>query len=185
MKKYNYVLRHRIIRKQEIVYTMGEKCQLCGYDKCIQALECHHIIPSEKDTDFKNLCQNWEKIRLELEKCILVCANCHREIHTNILKYKDLKSSFIKERADEISLKLNKLKTHKTRHCINCGAIISFNAKRCLKCHSYFQRKVERPSYEQLLNDRKTMTFSAMGIKYNVSSTAIRKWIKKYKDMEG
>ena len=73
-------------RKWEIIQERGGKCEKCGYDKCVGALEFHHTDPSQKDFGIANkgYTRSWEKVRLELDKCILVCANCHREIH-----YKD------------------------------------------------------------------------------------------------
>lgn len=61
----------------------GGKCCQCGYDKCPAALEFHHTDPSEKDFGIsaKGLTRSWEKLKEELDKCILVCSNCHREIH--------------------------------------------------------------------------------------------------------
>jgi predicted HNH restriction endonuclease len=59
---------------------------MCGYDKYDEALEFHHLDPSEKETgsEIRNL--SWARLRLELDKCILVCANCHREIHAKLRK---------------------------------------------------------------------------------------------------
>lgn len=182
---YSYVLKHRAKRKEEIVYVMGEKCQICGYSKCIKALECHHINPEEKDIDFGNLCQNWEKLIEELKKCILVCANCHREIHDDIKNYKDLPSSFNEERAKEISQKINNLKNHTVTYCKNCGTIITKSAEMCIECTHTLARKVERPSYEELKQDVSRMSMCAVGRKYGVSSNAIRKWLKKYEKTEG
>lgn len=69
--------------KQKWVDYKGGKCSVCGYDKCIGALEFHHTNPEEKDFGIsksaKGLCN--EKIKKELDKCLLLCANCHREIH--------------------------------------------------------------------------------------------------------
>lgn len=68
--------------KKRAVEYMGGKCVKCGYDKCIDALEFHHINPKEKDKNFSNLkLKKWEIQKKELDKCICVCANCHREIH--------------------------------------------------------------------------------------------------------
>ena len=52
-------------------------------------MDLHHINPQEKDIDmFKFLkrtkCFNLEKIKEELDKCILLCANCHREVHEEL-----------------------------------------------------------------------------------------------------
>ena len=63
----------------------GGKCVKCGYNKCIAALEFHHCNPAEKDFTIANVKSYSfnETIIKELDKCILVCSNCHREIHTN------------------------------------------------------------------------------------------------------
>lgn len=57
-------------------------CKICGYDKCNEALEFHHIDPSKKEYEIKDLrSHSKETLVKEIDKCILVCANCHREIH--------------------------------------------------------------------------------------------------------
>ena len=82
------VQRKREKLKKDAVKYKGGKCQICGYDKCDGALEFHHIDPSQKDFGIasKGYTRSWEKVKEELDKCILVCANCHREIHFGITK---------------------------------------------------------------------------------------------------
>ena len=65
---------------------LGGKCQICGYRNCIEALDFHHRDPKEKEFGLsqKGLTRSWEKTRKELDKCILICSNCHREIHAGI-----------------------------------------------------------------------------------------------------
>jgi DNA-binding CsgD family transcriptional regulator/transcription elongation factor Elf1 len=75
--------RRQIIKKRGVEYK-GGKCSRCNYDKCMSALDFHHLDPSKKDfTISKFLNLSWEKIKIELDKCELVCSNCHREIHHN------------------------------------------------------------------------------------------------------
>lgn len=79
---YNHVKLFRTKTKEKAVEYKGGKCVKCGYDKCVKALEFHHLDPNEKDFGISINCNRaWEKIKIELDKCILVCANCHREIH--------------------------------------------------------------------------------------------------------
>ena len=76
------VLDIRRRNKIKLVEYKGGKCERCGYDKCIDALEFHHLNPNEKD--FGLSCgdtRSLEKLKKEADKCIMVCANCHREIH--------------------------------------------------------------------------------------------------------
>lgn len=64
----------------------GGACEKCGYNKCIGALEFHHLDPTQKDFSIgsKGYTRAWEKVQVELDKCIMVCANCHREIHEEL-----------------------------------------------------------------------------------------------------
>jgi ribosomal protein L30E len=64
----------------------GSKCKHCGYNKCLAAIEFHHLDPTKKDFGIssKGYTRSWQKVKEELDKCIMVCANCHREIHEKI-----------------------------------------------------------------------------------------------------
>ena len=72
--------------KMKMVEYKGGKCEICGYNKCIEALEFHHINPKEKDFNISGGTKSFNSLKSELDKCILVCANCHREIHSGITK---------------------------------------------------------------------------------------------------
>lgn len=76
---------HRIIKQWALEYK-GNKCELCGYDRCKEALDFHHINPEEKDFSLsdRDIKLNWQEIKTELDKCILICSNCHREIHSGM-----------------------------------------------------------------------------------------------------
>ena len=66
----------------------GNKCLICGYNKYQCSLDLHHIDPNTKDINYSNIRYwKWERILKELEKCILVCRNCHQAIHCNELEY--------------------------------------------------------------------------------------------------
>jgi len=64
----------------------GNKCAICGYDKCPRALSFHHLDPKKKSFGIseKGLTRSWDKIKEELDKCILICSNCHMEVHEGI-----------------------------------------------------------------------------------------------------
>lgn len=70
-------------RKKKCVEYKGGKCENCGYDKCINALEFHHRDPNEKDFNISTFGyrMSFEELKKELDKCALLCANCHRELH--------------------------------------------------------------------------------------------------------
>jgi hypothetical protein len=86
VKNYQKVKYFRNKIKERSVEYKGGKCIVCGYDRCIKALEFHHTNPEEKDfTVGSNTNRAWEKIKKEIDKCVLVCANCHREIHDGLI----------------------------------------------------------------------------------------------------
>ena len=54
-------------------------CARCGYNENAEALDWHHVDPDSKLTSVSRLVSHTpERVRIELEKCILLCANCHR-----------------------------------------------------------------------------------------------------------
>ena len=88
----------RIARSRELIRlkALQEKetlgCSICGYNKNGAALEWHHLDPDAKEDEPSNLSKlgtwsGWQQYQEEIKKCILVCANCHREIHNPKLTY--------------------------------------------------------------------------------------------------
>ena len=80
----------QLIKQWSLEYK-GNQCQLCGYNKCSEALDFHHLNPEEKEFNLsdRNIKLDWPEIQKELDKGIILCANCHREIHAK-LNQKDL-----------------------------------------------------------------------------------------------
>ncbi|XKT74360.1 MAG: hypothetical protein ACJKTH_03325 [Patescibacteria group bacterium UBA2163] len=79
--------RRRKLRRMAIEYG-GGKCNLCGYKKSIYALTFHHRDPTQKDFGLsaRGLTRSWEKIKKEIDKCTLLCANCHAEVHEGLVE---------------------------------------------------------------------------------------------------
>jgi hypothetical protein len=143
---------------KERLYKEGLKERMC--EKCGQGEEWYgehmslildHINGINNDNRIENL--------------RIVCPNCNATLPThcrgNLLKIK-------KEKTQKI-LKLN--------YC-NCGKIIDINANKCKKCYQLSRRKTNRPPYDQLLKEVKETNYCAVGRKYGVSDTTIRKWLK-------
>ena len=95
-----------LLRKIQLINEFGGKCQECGYNKNIAALEFHHINPDEKEfqLDMRHLSNtNLEKLKEEADKCQLLCANCHREIHNPSLKMDEVEELVNNEAKDKTS----------------------------------------------------------------------------------
>jgi hypothetical protein len=70
--------------KRQAVRHLGGRCQICGYSRCLSALQFHHRDPKQKVFTIADYSGGWEKIRLEVEKCVLLCGNCHTEVHAGL-----------------------------------------------------------------------------------------------------
>ena len=74
-------------RKDKIIRLkqyFGGKCSICGYDKCLDALDFHHTDPTTKLFSLRQFRGRAYATQLaEAEKCELICSNCHREIHSS------------------------------------------------------------------------------------------------------
>ena len=79
--------------KELLVEYKGGKCEFCGYNKCVEALEFHHIDETTKEFQISGSTKSLEKQKKETDKCYMLCANCHRELHAGFTIYH--KPSFV------------------------------------------------------------------------------------------
>ena len=79
--------------KELLVEYKGGKCEFCGYNKCIEALEFHHIDETTKEFAISGSTKSLEKQKKEADKCYMLCANCHRELHSGFSIYHKPSSS--------------------------------------------------------------------------------------------
>ena len=79
--------RRKKVKRMAVEYK-GGKCSLCGYDRCVEALDFHHRDPDTKKfgIGYKGYKRSWDVIKKEVDKCEIVCANCHREIGAGVAK---------------------------------------------------------------------------------------------------
>lgn len=208
MSNYRHFRSSRQRLKEKLVEYKGGKCEICGYNKCINALEFHHLDPSEKDFGIVNgNAIAFEKVKKEVDKCILVCANCHREIHfnlnaeqyandeklkkeiyTEILNNRDVYGNIpIKDSykflaytsiMEDIANNVSREDIFKKYH-INNRTFNRFLEENNIQYNK--SKKVEnRPSKEELIALLKNYSKSAIGRMYDVSYNAVQKWCKKY-----
>lgn len=78
-------MRRRVL-KLRAIEALGGKCSLCGYASHPGVLDFHHVDASLKSFGISSggFSRSWTSIENEIQKCILVCANCHREIELGI-----------------------------------------------------------------------------------------------------
>ena len=181
--------------KKEGVRLLGGKCLKCGESRHY-ALCFHHLDPKQKvDTPSRLIANSqFEDFLIEIQKCILLCANCHQEFHfleahqgLTIEEYVDLNQEFKvpdtiirdKETVEIIA----KQKQDKYTHCSQCGEVLLGKSTTglCLSCYHKSTRKVaERPEPLELAMKILASNFCAVGREYDLSDNAIRKWCKTY-----
>lgn len=171
---------HRQRRKEQLVYIMGGKCRICGYDKCISALEFHHCDPSEKHFGISDgNCRSLEEDIEEIKKCVLLCSNCHREV-----EYFKIPTTpfFLEERIQEIISEIRKKeeKMMENKKCPICGKPKTAKAKYCNECFRKNTRVVERPQREELKEMIRSLPFTTIAQQYGVTDNSVRKWCIKY-----
>lgn len=82
------VTKRRYKVKEMATKYKGGECMICGYNKYIGALEFHHLNSNEKEFHIAKCghSRSWDRVKQEIDKCILVCSNCHREIHAGLIQ---------------------------------------------------------------------------------------------------
>lgn len=162
VKDYEY--NSNKLRKRLISEGIKEhKCECCGLNEWLGEpipLELDHI-----DGDHYNN---------SLENLKILCPNCHAKTPTYRGKNKKSKDSQTTKNKNQIE------KVKKIYNCSSCDIQLKRQCKTgmCFSCHSKAQRKIERPSKEQLLKEIQESSYVAVGKKYGVSDNAIRKWLK-------
>lgn len=86
-----------VIRRRKKLIEMakqlgGGRCSLCGYDRCMRALEFHHLDASTKSfgISVEGSTRAWHRVVEEIRKCVLLCANCHREVEDGMTKIPEI-----------------------------------------------------------------------------------------------
>lgn len=152
----------RKVKKLAVEYK-GGKCEICGYDRCMSVLSFHHEDPSQKDFGISggSTTRNFEKLKPELDKCVLLCANCHLEKHEEENKVKnEIRREELKRASAENNVAASKNRSER---------IIAYNVTRS-KC----------PSKEKLEELVSTKTNSQIAKLFDVSISVITNWCKKH-----
>jgi len=176
----------RALKLKAIEYK-GGACSKCGYSKSIRSLVFHHIDPRQKDFTISNPnIRSWEKIKLELDKCELLCSNCHGEVHDALDKINNEKTyenlrKIVPEKKIDIGSVFKK--------CSNCEKEIkvykSAENKRNFcsrKCSDEVIYKSVWDSDEIMIDLIKSLSVKEIALRYNRSKSTTYAFIKKIKE---
>lgn len=180
MKRKNY----RKLKKEILVKSFGSKCCICGYDKVIKGLEFHH-----RDENLKifNISQSanvkWSVLLNEVEKCILVCCRCHREIHEKLHDLNKIEQNIDVNKIRNLFKPNNGrgVKIKSIKKCLCCGEE-TFGKYCSIKCSAKSQEVIKWNDDELIdLYVNKNTNVHNLCKKYNVSYNSVKKRLKKLK----
>ena len=153
-------------RKLELIEYKGGKCECCGYKKNMAALEFHHIHPEEKEfqLDARHLSNTHiDKLKKEIDKCMLLCANCHREIHHPELSDDNIEKVIENYHSKTVSVFDKK---RKMSVCPVCGKEFEYHrgkifcSSECRKASKKYPDKEEvRQKYQELKSQQKVADY--------------------------
>lgn len=176
MSKSEQVIQYRRKRKLDLIRLKGGKCCICGFNAFPEALEFHHVDPAEKLYQLgSGNCHALENDLKEVRKTALICSNCHKGVHANLLSLPD-DWTFIDE---EVERELRASLLPKQKVCANCGKPIDKGATLCWDCHVLSRQNPNMPSRDELKDLVRTTPFTKIGEMFDVSDNTIRKWCKK------
>jgi len=170
--------------KRKAVEHMGGKCVLCGYNKCVDAMHFHHLDPITKDFQISGNTISFDKMKEELKKCILVCANCHAELHADNNKNKIqeqleyLKS--VSRYVVNLSSEINCLTCNKVKRIFNSQLRSKNFCSRDCKIKYFYS--YGWPEDNEILSMSKELTIPEISGKINKSKSSIYDRLAKLKD---
>lgn len=157
---------------------MGGQCVVCAYSRCTDGLAFHHLDPSLKEIAFSEIRANpksWDKIVRELRKCVLVCNNCHAEIHAGMTPV-----PFDAPRFDEAYASVERFagETH-TGTCPVCERAMRPTNQTCSKrCAGLRKARTDWSQYD-LREMMRTMTLTEIAATIGVHLATVSKRVHK------
>ncbi len=156
-----------IKRKNEAIQYKGGKCQDCNILYPYPVMEFHHLDPNEKDFDWNDLRYYGSKelIQNELDKCVLLCSNCHRMRH----------------HSDELLKQNKRFSSIKKKYfCIDCNKEVTKGSKKCTECHLIYKAKLDK---EKVLNRKQYFCLCGKELSSSKSKECQQCFNKKLKHM--
>lgn len=178
---YKNVKKWRQNTKLRLVEAFGNECGVCGYNKSISSLCFHHLDPIGKETILSSICKSWKVTVEEARKCVMLCMNCHGEVHVGMTKIPESIMRF-----DESFAEYKTLRKDMIDECPVCGKEKPIFQNTCSKlCGAKIRHKIDWDNIDLLKLYEETGTYIGVASKLGVSDSLIRKRILRLKENIG
>jgi hypothetical protein len=177
-REYNNFQAWRQRVKLRLVEAFGGRCGLCGYDRCIRNLVFHHLDPSAKDFAITSKrIPGWANLIVEVRKCVMLCANCHGEVHHGVTPIPETCRRFDERFATYEGWSVNSNKKKQRPPCRHCREPMQnrFNKKYCSrKCFGLAHRgPLKAKVRSNLTADDITMLLAEHGNRWTLAAESI------------
>ena len=180
-----------------MVQAFGSECCLCKKQYEPELYDFHHLDPKKKEFGLgavRGKIVSWKRLVIELRKCVMLCANCHRLVEYGYKKVPNDAIRFDEGFAtyelktirgnngeeNKIDPILPKYADHLCPIC-NSDKVLRNNTYCSIKCAGVASRKVKnKPPIEEIKKMVEETSWVAVGKKYGVTDNAVRKWVKRY-----
>lgn len=172
----------RKARKRQIVNIIGG-CQICKYSRLISNLAFHHMKNKQLSLSERDFQRSWDKLTPEIRKCILICNNCHGEVHAGMhLEVLDRKLAEVNLAVDKLlrDIAEDNAPTHGPP-CKVCGRLCkTSNNQYCgSDCWHKAQQKADWPPDEEFLKLIQDTSMRRVARSLRVSDQAVAKHLRK------
>ena len=161
-EKYHVFLYRKRTKKRAVEY-LGGSCTKCGYKAFLEVLAFHHKDPTKKDFSIGSSGKGWGTIQGELDKCVLLCSNCHIETHV------------IEREARQGRVEVTAPRTKDPPNKCPCGRQIGRKASSCVSCGHVSREKIKWPAKEELTALVWAGSMRAAGKALGVTDSSVRK----------
>lgn len=165
--------------KLRLIRAFGGRCCVCGYDKCAEVFEFHHLNPSEKEITWGQMRSNikgWNLIIVEMRKCIMVCSNCHKEIHAGVTTVPPNAPRF----DESLSNYQEQERLKFFDSCPICGKTKRISTKTCShKCSAKRRAIVDWSTVDVIALVNEYKTFEAVGDLFGITGAAVSRAFRK------
>lgn len=167
--------RRRYQMKLRCIDYLGGKCSACGVIGCPEIYDFHHIDPTTKKfTISGKMSHSWKFLRDELDKCSLLCANCHRTFHFEEKSHKTYRLSY-----ESVKLPNKKQEAIRTRKIDRSQQIIQQFGHSLQKSDGKRELYVW-PSVDEVVELVKDTSFKRASEIMGVTDNAIRKFLRRH-----